>query len=143
MSQRLLAVLLSVVALSGALAAVPSPSMAAPVAALTVVDLAVACGGSPRAPFADRPNGPAGDAVDCVARFGITSGDANGRYQPGSAVSRAQMASFLFRIGNAAGAGLSAPELPRFRDVDPASTHARAIDAVAAGGIASGQADGA
>ena len=92
----------------------------------------------PAAPagFTDvNPNSTHAADIDTLAAAGITVGCATEplRYCPHSPVTRAQMATFLTRalsLAPAAPAG--------FADVDPDSTHAAGIDALAAAGITVG-----
>jgi hypothetical protein len=91
--------------------------------------------------FADVPrNYSFADDIDRIASAGITAGcDETGtNFCPGEPVSRAQMASFL-----AAAKGLSLGEpTTRFRDVQDGSSHAAAIEAIAAAGVTDGCASG-
>jgi peptidoglycan/xylan/chitin deacetylase (PgdA/CDA1 family) len=85
-------------------------------------------------PFRDVP--PTSTHADAIARLvslGITKGCGDDRYCPDTAVSRAQMASFLQRT-------LGLPDGPTggFVDVPSGSTHAAAIGALAAAGITTG-----
>ena len=71
--------------------------------------------------------------IDAIAAAGITQGCATDplRYCPDRPVTRAQTATFLTRALD-----LPAPDQPAgFADVDPDSTHAANIDAIAAAGI--------
>jgi hypothetical protein len=55
--------------------------------------------GSPAAGFADVPPGRFySDAVDWLLHRGITTGTTAGRYSPDDSVTRAQMATFLWRL---------------------------------------------
>jgi len=55
--------------------------------------------GSPRAGFSDVPAGRYySDAVDWLLRRGITTGTGGNRYSPDDPVTRAQMATFLWRL---------------------------------------------
>lgn len=73
------------------------------------------------------------DAIEWLARDGITRGCAPDRFCPSDDVSRAQMATFLQR-------GFDLPEgsPARFRDVEPSSVHAPGIGALVASGITQG-----
>lgn len=104
-------------------------------------DVDEACAVAPPAPFEDRPGGGFGDDVDCVAFYRVTTGTAVMRYEPGAPVTRGQMASFLVRTAQVAGAELTAAPPDRFDD-DEGSTHESAIDALAAAGLADGYPDG-
>jgi hypothetical protein len=71
--------------------------------------------------------------ISTIARKGITHGCGNGRYCPSRGVTRAEMASFLTRALD-----LPARSGSRYRDVKAGSTHAGAIEAIAAAGITQG-----
>ena len=97
-----------------------------------------ALGLAPAAPagFADvDPNSTHAAGIDALAAAGITVGCSTEplRYCPHSPVTRAQMATFLTRA-----LGLAPAEPAGFADVDPGSTHAADIDALAAAGITVG-----
>ena len=82
------------------------------------------------------PDGVHAAAIDALSAAGITGGCSTEplRYCPTSAVTRAQMASFLNRALN-----LPAPdESAGFVDVDPDGVHAAAIDALFSAGITGG-----
>ena len=111
------------------------------VRASAAVGIGTACpaGLGPVPPFPDRPFGEAGVAVDCIADagYGITLGDAQGRYNPGNNVQRDQMASFLVRL--AGKSGITVPSsAPNAFDDDTGDTHEGNIDRLSALGIASG-----
>jgi len=75
-----------------------------------------------------------GPAVGWLSSTGITTGTGVGEFSPGSPVSRAQMATFLWRYrGQPAGA----PESP-FVDVPRASYYAKAVDWLSQEGITTG-----
>jgi hypothetical protein len=76
------------------------------------------------------------DAIETLARAGITQGCEPGRYCPRSSVARAQMASFLARALELPDAGPS-----RFRDIT-SGPHARAVASIAAAGVTTGCAPG-
>jgi hypothetical protein len=71
--------------------------------------------------------------IEAIASAGITSGCGTDRYCPSSSVTRAEMATFLMRAR-----GLKPVAGTSFADVDPRSTHAGAINAIAEAGITSG-----
>ncbi|WP_211262416.1 PQQ-dependent sugar dehydrogenase [Nitriliruptor alkaliphilus] len=78
-------------------------------------------------------DGPFRDAIHCVAWYGVTRGRTSTTYEPGSTLTRAQLASFtrsLLDVSLADGFPLG-DGLTSFRDVDPAGPHAPAIDALA------------
>lgn len=87
--------------------------------------------------FTDVPSGHVHrDGIAFVAERTITSGCAPRRYCPETAVTRAQMATFLARA-----AGLPAGGAHGFRDVAADHPHAAGIAAVQAAGIANGVSD--
>ena len=57
------------------------------------------------------------DAVNCLAHFGVTQGRTETTYDPGSPVSRWQMALFLKRAAGPAGIGLPANPAAVFTDI--------------------------
>ena len=86
--------------------------------------------------FADvDPDSTHAAGIDALAAAGITVGCSTEtlRYCPDNPVTRAQMATFLVRALN-----LPAAAPAGFADVDPHSTHAANIDALAAAGITVG-----
>ena len=59
-----------------------------------------------------------GDAINCVAYYGITNGTGDGAtYSPNSDVTRAQMAVFIARAAGVAGVDASAPGSGGFSDI--------------------------
>ena len=82
-----------------------------------------------------NPDSTHAAGIDTLAAAGITVGCATEplRYCPHSPVTRAQMATFLTRA-----LGLAPAAPAGFADVDPDSTHAAGIDALAAAGITVG-----
>lgn len=80
-----------------------------------------------------------GAAVDCLAGRGVIKGKGPGSFAPGDELSRAQMATLLVELLEAAGVELPAGE-DAFSD-DDGSPHEDAIDALAAAGIVSGDGD--
>lgn len=81
---------------------------------------------------AHRPN------VGAIAAAGLTKGCASSRYCPDRSVTRAEMATFLARArGLRLGSGAT-----RFGDVASGSTHAAAIEAIAAAGWTNGCGNG-
>ncbi len=77
------------------------------------------------------------DDINAIAWEGITQGCGSGYYCPNDLVTRAQMAAFLVRA-------LDLPAAPSagFKDVDPDSTFADAINRLAAAGITNGCGNG-
>ena len=96
----------------------------------------------PSGTFGDVPDGDVhGTAVDCLAWWGVTTGDGAGGYRPAEALHRDQMASLLVRVLDRAGVDLPQAPLNAFSD-DDRDVHAYAIDQLAALGIAAGTGDG-
>jgi hypothetical protein len=94
---------------------------------------------STRSRFADvaRTNVHHG-SINALADAGFTGGcDAAGNYCPARHITRAEMASFLQRVG-----GLPARGTTRFADVSARSTHGASISAIADAGWAHGCGDG-
>ncbi|MFP4235730.1 MAG: S-layer homology domain-containing protein, partial [Nitriliruptoraceae bacterium] len=130
------AALLAVVLPGGARTAASAADTTTPVAALAEV-----CAETSPAPFRDRDGaGVHTEAVDCVAGWGIAGGRADGRFDPGGTVTRAQLATFTQRLLLAAGVDLPAPE--KGFDDTAASVHRRAIERLATAGVVAGRGDG-
>lgn len=91
-------------------------------------------------PFPDVPYGSRLDEpVTWLVETGITQGDQRGYYRPSTPITRAQMASMLWRLmGEPQGAPAAG-----FPDVPARGPHHRAIDWLADTGITVGDADGA
>ncbi|MFA9446128.1 S-layer homology domain-containing protein [Egicoccus sp. AB-alg6-2] len=91
------------------------------------------------APFTDDDGLTHEYAITWANRAGIAEGVDETRFNPGGNVTRAQMASFIYRTFQ-----IPAPTVRGgFSDVsDPNATHAIAIDALAEAGVAGGYADG-
>jgi hypothetical protein len=91
------------------------------------------------APFTDDDGGTHEYATVWAHAAGIAEGvdQAQTLFRPTHAVSRAQMAAFLYRTFD-----VPATREHAFTDVDPDHHHREAIASVAAGGIAEGRADG-
>jgi C1A family cysteine protease len=88
--------------------------------------------------FADVGNGhPHFPGIQWAAARGITTGMEHGTFQPGAAVSRGQMATFLTRALNLPSGGSVT-----FPDVPGGHAHREAIASIVAAGIASGFPDG-
>ena len=91
-----------------------------------------------RSVFSDVPRSHTHhDDINALAAAGFTNGCGNDRYCPERAITRAEMASFLQRVRKL-------PELgeARFADVPYASTHGRAISAIADAGWTNGCGNG-
>jgi hypothetical protein len=83
-----------------------------------------------------------GQAIVCAAQYGIITGFADGTVRPDRPVTRGQLATLLARwVRTAIGFSLPVPGERAFSDTD-GSTHADAIDALAAVGIVGGREDG-
>jgi uncharacterized protein YkwD len=78
----------------------------------------------------------------CLKWWNVTGGITPTIYRPAGTVTRGQMASFIARSIRESGGSLSTTAPQRFRDVDPTSTHAAAINALAAAGVIDGYRDG-
>ncbi|CAN5697831.1 hypothetical protein BH20ACT2_BH20ACT2_14110 [soil metagenome] len=83
---------------------------------------------------------PHAAAIDCATWWEIAQGLDSSSYGPGRSVTREQMATFVRRLLGAAAVSLPAGA-DRFHD-DDSSEHAEAINALAAAGLVSGDADG-
>lgn len=83
------------------------------------------------------------DTVDCVSALGIVTGFVDGTYRPAGDVRRDQLATFLFRTLQQAGADLPAADPDRFPDVPVGSAHDEAIHRLKAAGVTQGAAGGA
>lgn len=83
-----------------------------------------------------------GEAITCSAQYGIITGFADGTVRPNLPVTRGQLASLLVRwLQTAIGFSLPVPDERAFTDTG-GSTHADAIDALAAVGVIGGREDG-
>jgi hypothetical protein len=101
----------------------------------------VALAGEPADRFSDDDGSPHELRINQLADLGVVGGVAEGRYDPGATVSRAQMATFLVRaVELAAGQPLPAGE-DTFAD-DDRSPHEANVDKVAEAGLASGVSTG-
>lgn len=104
-----------------------------------------ACVGEALAPsvFSDLEDSFAEDAVNCLAYYGIARGDSSTLFSPGNSITRWQMALFLVRAAEAAGAVLPEPLDQGFTDIGAlgSSTH-RAVNQLAAMGVTRGTAEG-
>ena len=100
------------------------------------------CPDEPDHGFPDVPaDSNHGAAIGCVSDRGIAQGATDGTYRPRGNVTRDQMASFLVRLLDEAGVDLpDAPSSPTFDDI-AGSTHAEAIERLAAAGVVEGVGD--
>jgi hypothetical protein len=76
-------------------------------------------------------------AIDCLLLYGITQGVTSTLYEPGSAVNREQMATFIARLMRLTGAPLATPVDRQFTDVS-GTPHVGNIEALAEAGVAQG-----
>ena len=82
-------------------------------------------------------------AIDCMVWWEIAKGTSSTTYDPASAVTRAQMASFVARLIEKSGGELPADApTTRFTDDDGLEPHEANIDKLAAAGIVAGKGDG-
>ncbi|MFT5222222.1 MAG: hypothetical protein ACI867_000520, partial [Glaciecola sp.] len=79
-------------------------------------------------------------AIDCVAWYGITSGDNSGGFSPGQTVNRAQMAAFLVNLIEATGKQLDPNPPDAFSD-DNGTFFETKINQLANLGVVSGSPD--
>jgi hypothetical protein len=95
---------------------------------------------TPPAPFVDRDQAPEVHhrSIDCVAAQEIAEGDGTGHYRPQEAVTRAQMASFVARMIEAAGGELPAPSDQGFDDI-AGNEHEDRINQLAEVGVVEGR----
>src|SRR5688572_23750369 len=115
---------------------------AAPASAAPARSIVSACG-SYSEPLLDvRGTDPHHPGISCLFLWEVAAGTSPGRYSPERNVTRAEMATFIARLLTEAGEALPSSPPHRFSDVAPGSTHARAIDQLAAVGIVSGSGDG-
>jgi Tol biopolymer transport system component len=97
-----------------------------------------ACDGAPDSGFADTAGSTFEAQIDCVAWYEIARGTTENTYTPGAVVNRAQMAQFLTRLAQLAGADLDTSDAG-FTDLDGLSQDARdTVNAVANLGVARG-----
>jgi SpoIID/LytB domain protein len=90
--------------------------------------------------FTDTAGNTHAAAIDCIVWWELTTGVAEGRYEPTWPVTRDQMASFIARLVEAAGYELPDPDDQGFDDID-GTTHAERINQLAAAGIVQGTTD--
>jgi hypothetical protein len=80
-------------------------------------------------------------AIDCMVWYGIAKGTSDTSYEPGVAVTREQMATFLARLITTSGGRLPSDAPDAFSD-DDGSVHEQSINQLAAAGIVAGTGDG-
>jgi Tol biopolymer transport system component len=99
---------------------------------------ATACSGAPSAGFTDTTGNSFAAQIDCIAWYDVARGTTATTYSPGAPVTRAQMALFLTRVTEQAGAELDTSDAG-FEDLDQLTQEARdAVNAVANLGVAQG-----
>jgi len=115
----------SLLLLSALLLAAPGvPPVAHAAGALT------ACG-TGQVVFADVAGTTHEQAITCLVDWAVASGHADGTFRPDRDVSRAQLATFLYRLLTAVQRAPAPADAP-FSDVQSGDTHAAAIGALAA-----------
>lgn len=80
-------------------------------------------------------------AIDCIVYWQISDGVRPGAYDPGSGVTRGQMASFIARFIERTGGDIPADPDDAFPD-DDGHTHEQSINDLAAAGVVTGRSDG-
>lgn len=98
-------------------------------------------GTTPPPPFADVVDSVHRASIGCVAWWEVAHGVSADHFAPTASVTRAQMASFIARTLEAAGAQLPAAPVDAFPD-DEGSSHELRIDQLAAVGVVRGRTDG-
>lgn len=96
---------------------------------------------TPANPFPDATGSVHTGAIACMGWWTLTTGTADGTYEPLRSVRRDQMAAFLARYLSQAGVTLPPAPPDAFPD-DDGSVHEPWIDALAAMGVIGGRADG-
>lgn len=116
----------------------PSGSAPCPQVALDE-RIATACppGDVPPAAFPDVHGNIHRPAIDCTGWYELTNGTDTGAYAPADAVTRAQMATFLARLGERSGLTMPPPRDQGFNDID-GNPHADAINQLAQLGVVHG-----
>lgn len=123
----------------------PSGAMTRGQMATLVSRVIVASGGTlpenPPDAFRDDDGSVHEPAIDALAAIGVVRGSADGRFEPGEPVERAQTATFMERALLHLGVSLASDPPDAFAD-DTGSVHEPAINALAAEGIVTGVAAG-
>ncbi len=96
---------------------------------------------TPAPPFTDLGGTVHAAAIGCVAWWGVADGKTPTRFDPNGRMTRAQLASFMARTLDAAGATLPSSPPDAFTD-DDTSVHERAINQLAALGVVQGRSSG-
>lgn len=119
---------------AGAVVVTPSPASADhPAGAVAPYDWACPEGEAPEDGFVDVPPTNVHEtAVDCAVWRGLVAGTGPGTYTPDGIVTRGQMATFVARLGELGG------DAPNAFDDDDGTFHERAINQLAAAGLAAG-----
>ncbi len=95
---------------------------------------------SPVAPFTDLGDYAwAKEAIEGLRKYAIVRGDGNGKYRPGSAISREEFLTILFRLFNVEAKTNSTVT---FTDVDPNAWYAQTVAMAYETGIVKGYGDG-
>ena len=128
---------------AGAIVVPMSPFVSSAVAATpTVRGTATACspGQVQSAGYTDISNSQFQLEINCISAYGVATGKTATMYAPLDAVSRQQMAQFIYRLALKAGVNLSNTADAGFTDIGSASTEAKnAINALKNAGIISGK----
>ena len=119
----------------------PAPAPAGPVAVGRTILDACPPGRVPANSRADEDGNTHEAAIDCVVWYGISTGTSATAYDPGTAVTREQMAAFLARLIEISGGRLPDDAPDAFTD-DDESVHEASIDKLAAAGVIEGKGDG-
>lgn len=79
------------------------------------------------------------DEIEWLVTKGVTTGRADGTYDPAGTLNRQELAAFVFRLDDS---GFSPPATPTFRDVPVSSPFYAAVEFLADRGIVTGYGDG-
>ncbi|MFA9429420.1 ScyD/ScyE family protein [Egicoccus sp. AB-alg2] len=90
--------------------------------------------------FTDLRGSVHGEAILCMAWYGVFLGRTDGSFRPGDSITRGQFASAVVRLIEATGTDLPAPRT-RFPDL-AGNVHGRAVRQLATAGIVQGFSDG-
>jgi serine protease len=120
-------------------AAVRSVSLGA--SSVQGIEHACPTGATPANAFEDLSGSVHAASVGCVAWWGVASGKTSTIFDPNGRVTRAQLASFVARELEAAGATLASSPPDAYTD-DETSVHELRINQLAAAGVVQGRGDG-
>ena len=120
-------------------AAVRSVSLGA--SSVQGIEHACPTGSTPPNAFQDLSGSVHAASVGCVAWWGVASGKTSTIFDPNGRVTRAQLASFVARELEAAGATLASAPPDAYTD-DETSVHELRINQLAAAGVVQGRGDG-